>query len=59
MKTKCMARLDRDAIIGACNSHMVEIWHGYDSPAIACGRHADENLQAVFNGHRIQLETEI
>lgn len=30
----------------------VEIWHGMDTPAIACGFHAQHFTELVFAGHR-------
>lgn len=37
--------------VSACYGVVGPIWHGLDTPARACERHADENLQAVFDGH--------
>lgn len=37
--------------VGSCSSDHVEVWHGYATPAHACGKHAQYNIQDVFNGH--------
>lgn len=39
-------------IVGSCSEDDVEVWHGMDEPAKACGKHATYDLQAVFIGHR-------
>jgi hypothetical protein len=48
----CDALLATHPAIGACSSDRVQVWHGMDTPAIACGRHATYDQTAVFNGHR-------
>jgi hypothetical protein len=50
------------APVGECSDDKVEIWHGLDSPAIACGKHARYSYIAVFRGHRnriAQLESKV
>lgn len=47
--------------VGACSDDRVRIWHGMDTPAIACGRHASGGIGggpdlAVFRGHRNREE---
>ena len=41
---------------GACSDDRVTVWHGMDSPAIGCGKHAYMRLPvALFRGHRVRL----
>lgn len=46
--------------VGACSDDRVTIWHGMDTPAIACGRHASGGIGngpdlSVFRGHRNRI----
>ena len=43
------------ADVGACSDDLITVWHGLDTPAIACGRHAHYSVIAVFRGHRTRL----
>jgi hypothetical protein len=36
----------------------VELWHGLDTPAIACGFHAQHFTELVYAGHRAALVTQ-
>lgn len=43
--------------VGACSDDRFQIWHGMDTPAIACGKHATTGIGhgpvvSVFRGHR-------
>ena len=38
-----------------CSDDGAQIWHGYDTPAIACGFHASFFSADVFKGHAIRL----
>ena len=56
------------APVGACSDDgLFEVWHGMDTPAYACGRHAHDTRDGVwphvtaypvFVGHRCRLEKE-
>lgn len=37
--------------VTTCSGVAVAVWHGLDTPARACERHAAESPQAVFDGH--------
>jgi hypothetical protein len=43
------------ADVGTCSDDLVTIWHGLDTPAIACGKHACYSPVAVFRGHRTRI----
>ncbi|MDP9820472.1 hypothetical protein J2S59_000281 [Nocardioides massiliensis] len=50
--------------VGACSDDLVTIWHGMDTPAYACGRHATGGLAgrpvfSVFRGHRNRVSREV
>lgn len=34
-----------------CAGPRVDVWHGLPTAAVACQRHADENLSLVVRGH--------
>ena len=43
--------------VGECSADRVQVWHGMDTPAIACGKHATGGIGhgptfSVFRGHR-------
>ena len=43
--------------VGECSEDRVQVWHGMDTPAISCGRHATSGIGggpvlSVFRGHR-------
>lgn len=39
--------------VGHCSDDMYEVWHGMETPAYACGKHAQGMVSAsVFRGHR-------
>lgn len=38
--------------VGTCSDDRVTIWHGMDTPAVACGFHASYLKVAAFRGHR-------
>jgi hypothetical protein len=42
---------------GACSEDRVTIWHGMDTPARACGRHATYHTIYVFRGHAMLVES--
>lgn len=44
-----------DVLRGVKMSHsgdLVEVWHGMDTPAVACGFHATYYAPEVFEAHR-------
>jgi len=43
--------------VGECSDDRFGVWHGMDTPAIACGKHAlpPGAGQAVFHGHRVRI----
>jgi hypothetical protein len=48
--------------VGACSDDRYRVWHGMDTPAIACGRHATGGIGggpdlAVFRGHRNRVSS--
>lgn len=43
--------------VGHCSDDRVTVWHGLDTPAVACGLHATSGIGggpvvSVFRGHR-------
>jgi hypothetical protein len=58
-----MSKCDADRVLAALtgrpvnhSADMVEIWHGMDTPAYACGMHSTGlSLLNVFRGHRARV----
>lgn len=40
---------------GCCSRDRVEVWHGLVTPAHVCGKHAQGEVKAAFEGHRKRL----
>lgn len=52
------------ASVGTCSEDRVTIWHGMDTPAISCGKHASCGIGggphlAVFRGHRARIADQV
>jgi hypothetical protein len=46
----------RAGAFGHCSDDQVKVWHGYETPAIACGRHMTYAKDVVFAGHRARID---
>lgn len=48
---------DKSVPVGACSNDRALIYHGMEKPAVACGKHAQSLLTAVFRGHHNRVAT--